>query len=56
VKGQGQASPAKDLAWREQPVEERLSHALVKGITEFVVADTEEVRARLEAAGKPPLA
>ena len=45
-----------DLAWREWDVEKRLSHALVKGITEFVVADTEEVRAKLEAAGKPPLA
>ena len=45
-----------DLAWREQPVEERLKHALVKGITDFVVADTEEVRAKLEAEGKPPLA
>ncbi|KON81498.1 methionine synthase [Azoarcus sp. PA01] len=44
-----------DLAWRALPVEERLSHALVKGITDFVVADTEEVRAKLEAAGKPPL-
>ncbi|MBL8437909.1 MAG: methionine synthase [Zoogloeaceae bacterium] len=45
-----------DLTWREQSVEERLKHALVKGITDFVVADTEEVRARLEAEGKPPLA
>jgi 5-methyltetrahydrofolate--homocysteine methyltransferase len=45
-----------DLSWRELPVEERLSHALVRGITDFVVADTEEVRAKLEAAGKPPLA
>ncbi|NMF90692.1 methionine synthase [Aromatoleum petrolei] len=45
-----------DLAWREWSVEERLSHALVKGITDFVVADTEEVRAKLEAAGRPPLA
>jgi len=44
-----------DLAWRALPVEERLSHALVKGITDYVVADTEEVRAKLEAAGKPPL-
>jgi 5-methyltetrahydrofolate--homocysteine methyltransferase len=42
-------------AWRELPVEERLTHALVKGITDFVVADTEECRAALEAAGKPPL-
>ncbi len=45
-----------DLAWREQSVDERLKHALVKGITDFVVADTEEVRARLAAEGKPPLA
>ncbi|MDA0188835.1 MAG: methionine synthase [Proteobacteria bacterium] len=45
-----------DLTWRELPVEQRLSHALVKGITDFVVADTEECRAALAAAGKPPLA
>ncbi|MDD2989626.1 MAG: methionine synthase [Zoogloea sp.] len=45
-----------DLSWREQPVEARLSHALVKGITDYVVADTEEVRAKLAAEGKPPLA
>ena len=45
-----------DLAWREQSVEARLSHALVKGITDYVVADTEECRAALEAAGQPPLA
>jgi 5-methyltetrahydrofolate--homocysteine methyltransferase len=34
----------KALAWREAPVEERLKHALVKGIVEFVEADTEEAR------------
>ncbi len=45
-----------DLSWRELSVEKRLEHALVKGITDFVVADTEECRAALEAAGKPPLA
>ena len=45
-----------DLSWREQPVEKRLEHALIKGITDFVVADTEEVRAQLESEGKPPLA
>ena len=45
-----------DLSWREQDVEKRLEHALIKGITDFVVADTEEVRAQLAAAGKPPLA
>jgi 5-methyltetrahydrofolate--homocysteine methyltransferase len=45
-----------DLSWREQSVEKRLEHALIKGITDFVVADTEEVRAKLESEGKPPLA
>ena len=37
-----------DLSWREGSVAERLSHALVKGITEYIVEDTEE--ARLAAA------
>ncbi|HJT79651.1 MAG TPA: methionine synthase, partial [Chthoniobacterales bacterium] len=34
----------KDDAWRSQPVEERLKHALVHGITDFIDADTEEAR------------
>ncbi len=34
----------KDLTWRESAVEERLSHALVKGIIEFIEEDTEEAR------------
>lgn len=54
VKGQAKEN-TQDLAWREWSVEERLSHALVKGITQFVVEDTEEVRAKLAAEGKPPL-
>jgi len=33
-----------DLAWREWPVDKRLSHALVHGITEFIERDTEEAR------------
>lgn len=33
-----------DLAWREWPVEKRLSHALVHGITDFIEVDTEEAR------------
>jgi 5-methyltetrahydrofolate--homocysteine methyltransferase len=40
---QTQAKEA-DLAWREWPVEKRLSHALVHGITEFIEADTEAAR------------
>jgi 5-methyltetrahydrofolate--homocysteine methyltransferase len=34
----------RDLAWREAPVEERLSHALVHGIVDFIEEDTEEAR------------
>ncbi|MFD2236739.1 methionine synthase [Aureimonas populi] len=48
-KGQGgREAKARDLSWREKPVEDRLAHALVNGITEFIEADTEE--ARLKAA------
>ncbi|MSQ79409.1 MAG: methionine synthase [Flavobacteriaceae bacterium] len=43
VKGAGRQD-VKDEAWRNGTVEERLSHALVKGIVEFVEADTEEAR------------
>ena len=38
------ASKVEDLAWREKPVAERLSHALVHGIDQYVVEDTEEAR------------
>ena len=37
-----------DLSWREWPVEKRLEHALVRGITDFIVEDTEEARAKAE--------
>ncbi len=37
----------KNLAWRDNTVEERLKHALVKGITEFIEDDTEEARIKL---------
>jgi 5-methyltetrahydrofolate--homocysteine methyltransferase len=40
----GSAAKAKDLSWREKPVEKRLEHALVNGIDEFVIEDTEEAR------------
>ncbi|RPA63138.1 methionine synthase [Shewanella frigidimarina] len=42
-----QVAKKEDLAWRSWPVSKRLSHALVKGITEFIDEDTEA--ARLEA-------
>ena len=39
-----------DLAWREWPVEQRLSHALVHGITDHIAADVEEARLKAERA------
>jgi 5-methyltetrahydrofolate--homocysteine methyltransferase len=50
-KGGGAAKRGDDLEWRKLPVQERLQHALIKGLDEFVLADTEE--ARLQA--KRPL-
>src|SRR4051795_12860907 len=43
VKG-GEKTPLEKEAWRHAPVEERLSHALVKGIVDFIETDTEEAR------------
>jgi 5-methyltetrahydrofolate--homocysteine methyltransferase len=43
-KGGGSVKRGDDLEWRKLPVEERLQHALVKGLDEFVLADTEEAR------------
>ena len=42
--GQSKEKTEADLAWRDWPVEKRLSHALVHGITDFITADTEEAR------------
>ncbi|EEZ82070.1 5-methyltetrahydrofolate--homocysteine methyltransferase [Vibrio alginolyticus 40B] len=49
-KGVGKEEDASALEWRTWPVEKRLEHALVKGITEFIVDDTEEARVK---ASKP---
>lgn len=46
--GTGAKERVVDLAWRELPVEKRLEHALVHGITEFITEDTEEARLRAE--------
>src|SRR5438552_5428256 len=43
VKTKGK-TPIKDEAWRKQPVEERLKHAMVKGIIDYIDTDTEEAR------------
>lgn len=47
-KGGAREEKVRDLAWREWPVEKRLEHALVNGITEFIEADTEEARLAAE--------
>ena len=44
VKEDGGRSIQRDLRWRENSVQERISHALVKGITEFIDEDVEEAR------------
>jgi 5-methyltetrahydrofolate--homocysteine methyltransferase len=44
----GKEAKEKDLAWREWPVEKRLSHALVNGITDYINADTDEARRTAE--------
>jgi 5-methyltetrahydrofolate--homocysteine methyltransferase len=49
-RGEAGKAHVQDLSWREAPVEERLRHALVKGITEFIIEDAEEARLKL---GRP---
>lgn len=46
--GPGKEAKAQDLSWREWPVEKRLEHALVNGITEYIDADTDEARLNVE--------
>src|SRR5258708_32698868 len=47
-RGKEKQTKEQDLAWREWPVEKRLSHALVHGITEFIEEDTEASRKTVE--------
>ncbi len=46
--GMAQAEKQEDLEWRSWPVEKRLEHALVKGITEFIDEDTEACRQQFD--------
>ena len=50
-----QEDRAETEEWRTLPVEERISHALVKGIDTFVVADTEELRRQVADRGGEPI-
>ena len=42
--GAAREAKAPDLAWRELPVEKRIAHALVNGVTDFIDIDTDEAR------------
>jgi 5-methyltetrahydrofolate--homocysteine methyltransferase len=46
-RGAGAKREAEDLGWREWPVTRRLEHALIKGIDEYIVEDTEAARLEL---------
>jgi 5-methyltetrahydrofolate--homocysteine methyltransferase len=43
------------LEWRGKPVDERLAHAMIHGITQWIVEDTEEARAQIFARGGRPI-
>src|SRR5258706_4997101 len=47
-KGEGGARRQEDLQWRALPVAKRLEHALIKGIDDYIIADTEEARLSFE--------
>ena len=51
VKGAGPATVEEEQAWREESVESRLSHALVKGIVEYIDDDVDEA---LDVLRPPP--
>jgi len=51
----GGAKQEQTLEWRQAPVEKRLSHALVHGITQWITDDTEEMRVKVAAAGGRPI-
>ncbi|HEV7929729.1 MAG TPA: methionine synthase, partial [Nitrosospira sp.] len=44
-----------DLAWRNEPVQQRLTHALVRGITTYIVEDTEAARLEIAEQGGRPI-
>ncbi len=54
-RGSGQAAEAATEEWRDLPVGERITHALVKGIDAHVESDTEELRQEIAARGGRPI-
>jgi 5-methyltetrahydrofolate--homocysteine methyltransferase len=53
--GEGRQVQGPDESWRELPVGERITHALVKGIDDYAEADTEELRLEIAARGGEPI-
>jgi 5-methyltetrahydrofolate--homocysteine methyltransferase len=51
----GDKRDEQNLAWRDAPVEKRLAHALVHGITQWIVEDTEEARQQVAAKDGRPI-
>jgi 5-methyltetrahydrofolate--homocysteine methyltransferase len=51
----GGAKQEQNLEWRDAPVGKRLAHALVHGITQWIVEDTEEARQHIENEGGRPI-
>ncbi|MBR7742284.1 methionine synthase [Phycicoccus sp. BSK3Z-2] len=51
----GEQAEAATEQWRELPLRERITHALVKGIDDHVVDDTEALRVEIDEAGGRPL-
>ncbi len=54
-RGSGEKAEAATLEWRDKPVNERITHALVKGIADFIEQDTEEARQQIAEAGGRPI-
>jgi 5-methyltetrahydrofolate--homocysteine methyltransferase len=53
--GAGMKAEALNDEWRALPVDERITHALVKGIDDYAETDTEELRALIEGRGGKPI-
>lgn len=51
----GDKKEEQNLAWRDNPVEKRLAHALIHGITQWIVEDTEEARQHVAARDGRPI-
>ncbi|MFM8245371.1 MAG: methionine synthase [Burkholderiaceae bacterium] len=51
----GDKKDEQNLVWRDAPVEKRLAHSLIHGITQWIVEDTEEARQQVAATGGRPI-